>query len=117
VASRLIRPLSRGFRQRVGLAQALAHSPPVLLLDEPIEGLDPRQIARFRTLISEHARQGAVLLSTHQLDVVAGLCNRLMVLHEGRVVLDHPLSDESSADLHTLFAGVTGSSITPPEAA
>jgi len=107
-ASRLIRPLSRGFRQRVGLAQALVHSPPVLLLDEPSEGLDPHQVTRFRSLITDHARHGAVLLSTHQLDVIAGLCNRLMILHRGRVVLDQPLADESSTELHALFAGVTG---------
>jgi len=107
-AHRLIRPLSRGFRQRVGLAQALVHRPSVLLLDEPSEGLDPRQIGRFRALVAEQARQSAILLSTHQLDMVAGLCNRLLILHQGRIVLDRPLADESSTELHALFAEVTG---------
>ena len=117
VASRLIRPLSRGFRQRVGLAQALVHRPPVLLLDEPSDGLDPQQVTRFRSLVSEHATDGAVLLSTHQLDVIAGLCNRLMILHDGRVVMDRPLENESSTELHALFASVTGASITDSRSA
>lgn len=107
-ARRLIRPLSRGLQQRVGLAQALVHRPSVLLLDEPTEGLDPQQAAGFRQLVSGRAAAGAILLSTHQLDVIAGLCNRLVVLHEGRQVLDLPLGGETTAQLHTIFARATG---------
>ena len=73
------------------------------LLDEPTEGLDPHQNARFRRLIAEQASEGAVLLSTHQMEVIAGLCNRIIILHEGRVVHSQSLDGESAAELHGLF--------------
>jgi ABC-2 type transport system ATP-binding protein len=107
-ADRLIRSLSRGYRQRLGLAQALIHRPPVLLLDEPTQGLDPQQVERFRELMTAEASAGAVLLSTHRLDVIAGFCNRLMVLHDGQVVHQQELAGESAARLHALFASATG---------
>jgi len=108
VQRRLIRTLSRGYQQRVGLAQALVHHPEVLLLDEPTDGLDPQQTAHFRELVRDQAGRGAVLLSTHQMDVIAGLCNRLLVLHDGRLVTDVALDDEPSTHLQALFAEVTG---------
>ena len=107
-SQRLIRPLSRGMQQRVGLAQALVHRPSVLLLDEPTEGLDPQQAESFRHLVSGRASTGAILLSTHQLDVISGLCNRLVVLHEGRQVLDLRLAGETTTQLKTIFAEATG---------
>jgi ABC-2 type transport system ATP-binding protein len=107
-ADRLIRSLSHGYRQRVGLAQAQIHRPAVLLLDEPTEGLDPQQVSRFRQLMAGQAAKGAVLLSTHRLDFIAGLCTRLMVLHDGRVVREQPLSGESATQLHALFDGAVG---------
>ena len=108
VQRRLIRTLSRGYQQRVGLAQALVHHPEVLLLDEPTDGLDPQQTAHFRELVRDQAGHGAVLLSTHQMDVIAGLCNRLLILHDGRLVTDMALDDEPSAHLQALFAEFTG---------
>ena len=107
-ADRLIRSLSHGYRQRVGLAQAQIHRPAVLLLAEPTEGVDPQQVSRFRQLMAGQAAKGAVLLSTHRLDFIAGLCTRLMVLHDGRVVREQPLSGESATQLHALFDGAVG---------
>lgn len=104
VGRRLIRTLSRGYQQRVGLAQALVHDPSILLLDEPTEGLDQEQTAHFRQLIADGPQSRTVLLSTHQMDVIAGLCNRLLILHEGRLVSDTPLDSETTAELQSLFA-------------
>lgn len=109
VARRLVHVLSRGYRQRLGLARALVHRPAVALLDEPTEGLDPHQSARFRRLIGEQAAEGAVLLSTHQMEVIAGLCNRILILHQGRVVHSQAIQGESAAELHRIFtAAITG---------
>jgi ABC-2 type transport system ATP-binding protein len=88
VAGRLIGHLSRGYRQRVGLAQALLHQPPVLVLDEPTVGLDPRQIAEMRSLIRSLAPDHAIVLSSHILPEVQAVCNRVIILHKGRVVAE-----------------------------
>lgn len=80
--------LSKGLRQRVGLAQALVHDPPVLLLDEPTSGLDPHQIEGVRRLITRLAEAHTVLLSTHVLQEVAALCDRVLVLHKGELTGD-----------------------------
>jgi ABC-2 type transport system ATP-binding protein len=80
--------LSKGYRQRVGLAQAIVHDPPLLLLDEPTTGLDPAQIVSVRTLIRELAADRVVLLSTHVLTEVEALCDRVLLLHRGRLVGD-----------------------------
>jgi ABC-2 type transport system ATP-binding protein len=87
--------LSKGFRQRVGLAQAIVHSPAVLVLDEPTNGLDPAQIAAIRTLIRRLGEEGetTILLSTHILQEVEAVCDRVMVLIQGRLVADAPLKD------------------------
>ena len=81
-----IRKLSKGFRQRVALAQALLHEPQVLILDEPTSGLDPNQMRLVRDLIRAAAPGRAVLLSTHQLSEVEAMADRVVLLHEGRVV-------------------------------
>ncbi|MFN8545382.1 MAG: ABC transporter ATP-binding protein [Candidatus Binatia bacterium] len=86
VAHRRIRTLSKGFRQRVGLAVALAGAPPALLLDEPLAGLDPAQSAEARTLVRELGRTHAVLVSSHQLADVEHMCDRVVILHRGRVL-------------------------------
>jgi ABC-2 type transport system ATP-binding protein len=84
----MIGTLSKGFRQRVGLADALLHNPPILLLDEPTEGLDPAQINASRGLIQELAREHTVLLSTHILPEVERICSRVILLHKGKLVAD-----------------------------
>ena len=86
VAQRRIGNLSGGFRQRIGIAQALVHQPPLVLLDEPTQGLDPVQIEVVRKLLRSLRAQQGVLLSTHLLHEAAALCDRVLVLHEGRIV-------------------------------
>lgn len=86
VAGRLVGRLSRGYRQRVGLAQAVIHEPPLLVCDEPTVGLDPRQIAEMRELIRGFGREHAVLFSSHILSEVRVLCQRIAILHHGRVL-------------------------------
>lgn len=83
---RIIGQLSKGYRQRVGLADALLHQPPVLILDEPTDGLDPNQRREVLALIASLARERAVVLSTHVLPEVEGVCHRLVILDRGRVV-------------------------------
>jgi len=89
-ASRPVRELSKGERQRVGLAAALAGDPDVLLLDEPTSGLDPAQLVTVRELIRRQQGRRAVLFSTHLLGEVASTCDRVVVLHAGRVVAERP---------------------------
>jgi ABC-2 type transport system ATP-binding protein len=87
VAHRLIDHLSKGYRQRVGLAQALVHAPPVLVLDEPTSGLDPAQRVEIRDLVRELAQGDVtVVLSTHVLPEVEQLCDRVIIIHKGRIV-------------------------------
>ena len=95
VRSREIRQLSKGYRQRVGLAQAIVHEPQVLVLDEPTVGLDPIQIREIRTLIHDLAASGhqTVILSTHILAEVEAICQRVILLGRGRKILDQPLSE------------------------
>jgi ABC-2 type transport system ATP-binding protein len=88
VRHRLTGHLSKGFRQRVGLAQALIHDPPLLVLDEPTIGLDPRQIIEIRTLIRELAGERTVILSTHILPEVQQICEKVVILSGGRVALE-----------------------------
>ncbi len=93
VRHRLLGHLSKGFRQRVGLAQALIHDPPVLILDEPTIGLDPRQIIEIRSLIKTLRVQRTVVLSTHILPEVSQVCDKVVVINEGRVVLEDQLAN------------------------
>lgn len=80
--------LSKGFRQRVGLAQALIHDPDVLILDEPTSGLDPNQIVEIRELISTLGKEKLVLLSTHIMQEVESICNRVLIIHKGDIIAD-----------------------------
>ena len=93
VRHRLLGHLSKGFRQRVGLAQALIHDPPVLILDEPTIGLDPRQIIEIRSLIKTLRIQRTVVLSTHILPEVSQVCDKVVVINEGCVVLEDQLAN------------------------
>lgn len=88
VENRVIRTLSRGYRQRLGLAQALIHDPKVLILDEPTSGLDPNQILEIRALIRQLAEGRTILLSTHILQEVESVCNRVLIIHRGELVYD-----------------------------
>jgi ABC-2 type transport system ATP-binding protein len=91
VEGRLVGTLSKGFRQRVGIAQALTGSPRVLLLDEPTAGLDPEQVADMRALILGLRNERTVILSTHILPEVEAVCDRVIIIHRGRVLaLDTP---------------------------
>ncbi|MGH7150401.1 MAG: ABC transporter ATP-binding protein, partial [Planctomycetota bacterium] len=85
VMKKQVGELSRGYRQRVGLAQALLHDPPILVLDEPTSGLDPNQIVEIRGLIRSLASRKTILLSTHILPEVRETCRRVLILHEGRI--------------------------------
>ncbi len=85
--------LSKGFQQRVGLAQALLHDPPVLILDEPTTGLDPNQIAEIRELIKEIGKEKTVMLSSHILKEVEMTCDRILIIDQGRIVADGPTEE------------------------
>jgi len=84
----LIAWLSHGYRQRVGLAMAVVHSPPILILDEPTNGLDPKQIVQMRQVIRDLSKEHTVLLSSHLLGEISQTCDRLLILHEGRLIAE-----------------------------
>jgi len=90
--------LSKGYRQRVGLAQALIHEPKVLILDEPTTGLDPNQLEEIRTLILELGKDRTVLLSTHIMQEVKALCNRVIIINKGKIAADF----EDLSSIHSL---------------
>src|SRR3546814_5016673 len=92
-ATQRIATLSRGYRQRVGVAQAILHQPKVLILDEPTNGLDPSQIRQMRSLIRRLAEHATVILSTHILQEVQAVCDRVIIVNRGRVALDSPLAE------------------------
>lgn len=92
---RPIAKLSKGFRQRLGIAQAIVHRPSLLILDEPTEGLDPIQIREMRSLVRELATDSGVIFSSHILSEVQAVCDRVAILHQGRVVYsDSPMADQ-----------------------
>lgn len=96
VQNRLIQNLSKGFRQRVGIAQALVSNPEVLILDEPTVGLDPKQVAEIRDLIKELRGHHTIILSTHILPEVEATCERIIIIHQGRIVAQESLSNISA---------------------
>lgn len=91
VSGRIIRNLSKGYRQRVGFAGALLGNPPVLILDEPTVGLDPKQIIEVRKLIKSLGRKHTVIFSSHVLSEVSAVCDRVVMIHRGKVVADAPI--------------------------
>jgi ABC-2 type transport system ATP-binding protein len=100
VRGQVIETLSKGYKQRVGLAQALLHDPPALILDEPTDGLDPIQKIEVRSLIKRMATEKAVILSTHILEEVDAVCTRVIIITQGKVVVD-----ETPARLHARQPG------------
>lgn len=91
-----IQTLSRGYRQRVGVAQAILHDPDIIILDEPTNGLDPTQILQMRELIRELAQNATVILSTHILQEVQAVCDRVLIMRSGQMVVDSRLADLQS---------------------
>jgi ABC-2 type transport system ATP-binding protein len=108
-----VEALSKGYKQRVGLAQALIHEPEVLILDEPTSGLDPNQLSEIRSLIREIGKERTVLLSTHIMQEVEAICDRVIIVHQGRIVADDPVQELRSktggqAVLHVELDGELG---------
>lgn len=107
VLDRPIETLSKGFKRRVGIAQAILHDPQVLIMDEPTDGLDPNQKHEVRTLIKEMAKNKAIIISTHILEEVDAVCNRAIIISDGRIVFSGTPSElEAKSRLHnavTLF--------------
>jgi len=107
--------LSKGYKQRVGLAQALLHDPPVLILDEPTDGLDPNQKNEVRALIKNMATQKAVVLSTHILEEVEAICTRVIIISAGKLVVDETPAQfqarQPGARLDEIFRSLTQSDV------
>lgn len=91
--SKKISQLSKGYKQRVGLAQAILHEPDLLILDEPTNGLDPNQIIEIRNVIREIGREKTVILSTHIMQEVEALCSRVILIHKGQILMDSPIEE------------------------
>ena len=99
---KIINSLSRGYKQRVGLAQAMLHNPEVLILDEPTSGLDPNQLVDIRNLIKELGREKTVIFSSHIMQEVQALCDRVIIINKGKLV-----ANDSIEDLRKKVAGET----------
>jgi ABC-2 type transport system ATP-binding protein len=108
VSGKLISDISRGYRQRVGIAQALVNDPEVLILDEPTVGLDPQQIKEIRKLIKNLAGRHTVILSTHILPEVSMLCNRVVIINKGKVAAVDSLDNLTSASSDKTFVRIEG---------
>jgi ABC-2 type transport system ATP-binding protein len=106
--TRIIGQLSKGYRQRVGLAEALIADPPILILDEPTSGLDPNQVRQFRQLVQSFGGKKTVLLSTHILSEVEAVCDRLIIIHQGQKAADLPAGQD---DLEEVFVKITTSGV------
>lgn len=95
-----IRSLSKGYRQRVGLAQALIHDPSVLILDEPTTGLDPNQLEEIRNLIRQISKEKTVILSSHIMQEVEAVCNRVIIINKGKIVADGGINEIKSGKIN-----------------
>jgi ABC-2 type transport system ATP-binding protein len=113
VRRQTIETLSKGFKQRVGFAQALLHNPPVLILDEPTDGLDPNQKNEVRLIIRNMAAEKAVILSTHILEEVEAICTRVIIISRGKIVADETprqlLARKAGARMDEIFRSLTQS--------
>lgn len=116
VVHKTIDTLSKGFKRRVGLAQAILHDPPILIMDEPTDGLDPNQKHEVRELIRDMARDKAILISTHILEEVNAICDRVIIIALGRIVFDGtPQALEAMSNLHNSVR-ITFSDVIPGDA-
>ena len=106
-ADKRIGQLSKGYRQRVGLAQALIHDPQVLILDEPTTGLDPNQLEFIRSVIRNAGKDKTVLLSTHIMQEVEAMCSRAVIINEGRIVADESMTGLNAKKLTEQFHKLT----------
>ena len=106
-AHKKIKSLSKGYRQRVGLAQALVHNPGILILDEPTSGLDPNQIVEIRNLIAQLGKEKTVMLSTHILQEVEAICDRVIIIDRGKIVADESMDETSGKELEKKFRDLT----------
>ena len=101
--------LSKGYRQRVGLAQAIIHDPEVLILDEPTSGLDPNQLVEIRELIKKIGKEKTVMLSTHIMQEVEAICDRVIIINRGEIVADDKAADlQVSQTIQTVFVEFEG---------
>jgi len=98
-----ISALSKGYRQRVGLAQALIHNPEILILDEPTSGLDPNQIIEIRDLILDVGKQKTVMLSTHIMQEVEAICDRVIIIDKGKIIADDSSKNIIEKSNHNVF--------------
>jgi ABC-2 type transport system ATP-binding protein len=105
--------LSKGYKQRVGIAQAMLHNPEVLILDEPTSGLDPNQIVEIRDLIKKFGKEKTVILSTHIMQEVEAMCDRVIIINKGKIVADDSLeklqNNHPNKTLEEIFREATGS--------
>ncbi|MHC4122498.1 MAG: ABC transporter ATP-binding protein [Planctomycetota bacterium] len=109
-----IETLSKGYKRRVGLAQALIHDPPVLILDEPTDGLDPNQKHEVQGLISKMAKDKCIIVSTHILEEVEAVCSRTIIIAKGKILVDstpEKLKDEHKCSLDEVFRKITKSKV------
>ncbi len=113
VVHKPIGKLSKGFRQRVGMAQALLHEPDVIIMDEPTAGLDPNQISEVRTALRKIAQEKTILLSTHILQEVQAMASRVILVNEGRLVYDGPVAglDPQGRGLEAAFHSLTAAPV------
>lgn len=108
-SNNLIGTLSKGYQQRVGIAQAIIHNPDVIILDEPTVGLDPNQMREIRQLIRELGTTSSVILSTHILPEVENVCDRVQIMHQGGIVFDQSMIDlrQQNTSLEAVFTQLT----------
>jgi len=112
---RPISQLSKGYRQRVGIASALIHDPPVLIMDEPTEGLDPNQRTEIRALIKRLARDHTIIVSTHVMQEAQAVCNRLIIINKGKIVADGTSEElsRSAGNKKVILIDIEGRSVEP----
>ena len=106
VATQLIDTLSKGYKQRVGVAQAILHQPQIFILDEPTNGLDPTQIIHMRNLIKELSQHATIIISTHILQEIEAVCDRVLIIHQGKIATDSRLADLRTS--HSLCVRLDG---------